>query len=66
MGTAVKHLTPLELIRAIELLTDAEKETLAILADKELSEEILRRRRDALDEMKSGQLLGVDELFKKD
>ena len=65
MATATKHLTPLKLIRAIELLTDDERETLALLADKKLTEEILDRRKSALAEMKKGTLLSEEELFKK-
>ncbi len=65
MGTASKHLTPLELIRAIEQLSGAEKETLAILADEKLSRELLKRRNEALGAMKNGELLSEDELFEK-
>lgn len=65
MATLTKHLTPIDLIRAIERLSDAEKETLAILADKKLSAKILRRRKEALDEMRKGELLSEKELFAK-
>ena len=65
MGTASKHLTPLELIWAIEQLSGAEKETLAILADEKLSKELLKRRNEALGAMKNGELLSEDELFEK-
>lgn len=65
MATLTKHLTPVDLIRAIDRLSDAEKETLAILADKKLSSKILRRRKDALDEMRKGELLSEKELFAK-
>ncbi len=65
MGTVSKHLTPLELIRAIEQLSDDEKETLAILADEKLSRELLKRRKEALGAMKNGELLSEDELFEK-
>ncbi len=65
MGTASKHLTPLELILAIDQLSSAEKETLTLLADEKLSKELLARRKEGLDAMKTGQLLSEDELFDK-
>ncbi len=63
MGTVVKHLTPLELIRAIDELTDEEKENLALLADEKIAEEILKRRKDVLKEMKNGTLINEENLF---
>jgi hypothetical protein len=65
MATMTRHLTPIDLIRAIDRLSDAEKETLAILADKKLSAKILKRRKEALDEMRKGELLSEKELFAK-
>lgn len=65
MATLTKHLTPIDLIRAIDRLSEAEKETLTILADKKLSAKILKRRKDALDEMRNGELLSEKELFAK-
>lgn len=65
MATLTRHLTPIDLIRAIDRLSEAEKETLAILADKKLSAKILKRRKDALDEMRNGELLSEKELFAK-
>lgn len=65
MATLTKHLTPIDLIRAIDRLSEAEKETLSILADKKLSAKILRRRKDALDEMRNEELLSEKELFAK-
>ena len=65
MATMTKHLTPIALIRAIDKLTDEERETLAILADKKLSATILRRRKEALGEMRRGKLLAGDEIFGK-
>ncbi len=47
-------MTPLEILNAVEALTDAEKETLALLADGKLSEELMKRRRDALSEIRKG------------
>lgn len=65
MATAEKHMTPLKLIRAIERLSDDEKETLAILADKKLAEELFKRRKDALIQMKKGELITEKGLFEK-
>ncbi len=65
MATLTRHLTPIDLIRAIDRLSEAKKETLAILADKKLSAKILKRRKDALDEMRKGELLSEKELFAK-
>jgi hypothetical protein len=59
-----KIMTPLEIFNAIESLTDAEKETLALLADEKFSEELMKRRRDALTEMKKGELISQEELFR--
>ncbi len=65
MATLTRHLTPIDLIRAIDRLSEAKKETLAILADKKLSAKILKRRKDALDEMRKGEMLSEKELFAK-
>ncbi|MEE4359843.1 MAG: hypothetical protein V2I97_25455 [Desulfococcaceae bacterium] len=56
-------ITPFQILKAIENLTDAEKETLAIMADEKLSEELMKRRKETLLEMKRGELLSEDELF---
>jgi len=65
MNTVRKTMTALEIFNAIENLTDSEKETLAILADEKLSEELMKRRRDALIEMRKGELISEKELFGK-
>ena len=57
-------ITPFQILKAIENLTDAEKETLAILADEDLSEELMKRRNQAISEMKQDELISGDELFK--
>jgi len=62
--TARTMMTPLGILNAIESLTDAEKETLALLVDEKLSEELMKRRRDALAEMRRGELISEDELFR--
>lgn len=65
MKATRKSMTPLEILRAIESLTEEERETLAILADKKLSEELLKRRKDVLTEMKRGKLLSEKDLLGK-
>ncbi|QTA85714.1 hypothetical protein [Desulfonema magnum] len=55
--------TPFQILKAIENLTDAEKETLAIMADEKLSEELMKRRKQAISEMKKGELISEEELF---
>jgi len=57
-------MTPLAILNAIENLSESEKETLAILADEELSEDLMKRRREAFSEMKKGKLLSEKELFR--
>jgi len=56
-------MTPFEILQAIQNLTEEEKETLAILADKGLSEELLKRRKDVIMEMQKGELVGEKDLF---
>ena len=63
MSLSAKNLSALKIIRAVESLSEAEKETLAILADKKLSEELLKRRREAYLELKEGELLSPKDLF---
>jgi len=45
-------------------LTEQEKETVAILANKELSDEILKRRKDLMLEMQRGELIKEEEPFR--
>ncbi len=65
MKTPRKSMTPLEILKAIEKLTEEEKETLALLADKKLSGELLKRREDVLTEMRKGELLSENDLTGK-
>jgi len=58
-----KTMTPFEILKAIQNLTEEEKETLAILADKGLSEKLLKRRKDVIMEMQKGELIGEKDLF---
>jgi hypothetical protein len=65
MKATGKSMTLPEILRAIESLTEEERETLTILADKKLSEELLKRRKDVLTEMKRGKLLSEKDLLGK-
>lgn len=56
--------TPFQIIEAIKNLNDAERETLAILADEKLSEQLMQRRKQALFEMKNGTLISEEALFR--
>jgi len=55
---------PLEILEAIRNLTEKEKEALAILADKKLSDELLKRRKDVIPEMQKGELIREEDLFR--
>jgi hypothetical protein len=50
-------MTPLEILKAIESLSEEERETLAILADRKLCEGLLKRRKEVALEMGKGALL---------
>jgi len=63
MTALKKSMTPLEILRAIESLTEEERETLSILADKKLTEELLKRRKEAALEMGKGELLSKGDLL---
>ena len=56
-------MTPAQIIAGIESLSSADKETLAIMADKKLSQEIMGRRKEAIDEFEKGTLLAEHQLF---
>jgi hypothetical protein len=64
MQVSSSLITPFQIIRAVENLTDAEKETLAIMADEKLSEELMDRRKQLIADMKTGGLLSEEELFR--
>ena len=64
MKAQKKIMTPLEILKAIQNLTEEDKETLAILGDRELSDELLKRRKDVITEMKKGELISEEDLFK--
>ncbi|MEW6187287.1 MAG: hypothetical protein AB1585_16255 [Thermodesulfobacteriota bacterium] len=62
MSLIAKNLSALKIIRAVESFSEDEKETLAILADKKLSEELLKRRKEAYRELNKRKLLSLKEL----
>jgi len=64
MRVARNIMTPLEILYAIESLSESDMEILAILADEKLSEELMKRRQEAFIEMRKGKLLSADDLFK--
>ena len=64
MKAAAKSMTPLEILNAIEFLSEEERETLTILADKKLSEELLERRKDVVIAMKKGELISEEDILR--
>jgi len=62
MGTPIKKLGPVEVYRAIQEFADEEMETLLLLMDKDLTQEILLRREEA--KSKPEDLLSEEEFFK--
>ena len=62
MGTPIKKLHPVEVYRAIQEFADEEMETLLLLMDKDLTQEILLRREEA--KSKPEDLLSEEEFFK--
>lgn len=59
-----RKLTPAQIIAGIERLSAADRETLAIMADEKLSQEIVRRRKIAMDELEKGTLLTEHQVWK--
>ena len=64
MQISTTILTPFQIIKAVEKLTGTEKETLAIMADEKLSEELMKRRRQVITEMRKEELISENELFR--
>jgi|SaaInl8_200m_RNA_FD_contig_41_1446815_length_690_multi_4_in_0_out_0_1 hypothetical protein len=64
MQISTTILTPFQIIKAVEKLTETEKETLAIMADEKLSEELMKRRRQVITEMRKEELISENELFR--
>ncbi len=63
MKAATKSMIPLEILNAIEFLSEEERETLTILADKKLSEELLERRKDVVVAMKKDELISEKDVL---
>ena len=61
---AVDRLVPIEIYRGIRNLTEGELETLLLLLDSELTEEILVRREESTIFLMSGGLLSESDVFK--
>jgi hypothetical protein len=61
--TVTVHLSVEQLAQAIKQLDSDELETLSILLDPKLKRELLKRRRQAKQELASKQLLTTQELF---
>lgn len=64
MEAEVEHVTPMEIYKGIKELSEGELETLLLLLDSELTEEILIRREESKMGLKEKELLTEEELFK--
>ena len=67
MGMAmgvVDRLMPIEIYRGVRNLTEGELDTLLLLLDSELTEEILVRREESKKLLMEGRLLSEDDIFK--
>lgn len=60
----VNHLMPIEIYRGVRNLTEGELDTLLLLLDSELTEEILVRREESKKFLMEGRLLSEDDIFK--
>jgi hypothetical protein len=63
MGVA-DRLMPIDIYRGVRNLTEGELDTLLLLLDSELTEEILVRREESKNFLMEGRLLSEDDLFK--
>ena len=63
MGVA-DRLMPIEIYRGVRNLTEGELDTLLLLLDSELTEEILVRREESKKFLMEGRLLSEDDIFK--
>lgn len=64
MEAKVEHMTPIEIYKGVKELSDGELETLLLLLDPELAEEILIRREESKTELREERLLTEEELFR--
>jgi len=60
----VDRLMPIEIYRGVRNLTEGELDTLLLLLDSELTEEILVRREESKNFLMEGRLLSEDDVFK--
>ena len=60
----VDRLMPIEIYRGVRNLTEGELDTLLLLLDSELTEEILVRREESKNFLMEGRLLSEDDIFK--
>jgi len=60
----VDRLMPIEMYRGVRNLTEGELDTLLLLSDSELTEEILVRREESKNFLMEGRLLSEDDIFK--
>lgn len=65
MSKMATKLSPIKIMRAIELLSPEELETLLILMDRELTGELFVRRQEAKDELKNRKLKSKQAVFKE-
>ncbi len=61
---SVDRLMPIEIYRGIRNLTEGELETLLLLLDSELTEELLVRREESQIFLMEGGLLSEEDVFK--
>ena len=64
MGAISGRMTPRDIYMGIKELSAGELETLLLLLDSELTEEILIRREESKTELRDKRLLTEEELFK--
>ncbi len=63
MAMAVTKLNPEQIIEAIDKLAPAERETLSILCDKKLAEEVRKTRKEVREEHKKDKLVDHGDIF---
>ena len=64
MEAKTERMTPIEIYKGVKELSDGELETLLLLLDPELTEEILIRREESKTELREKRLLTEEELFR--
>jgi len=64
MEAKAERMTPIEIYKGVKELSDGELETLLLLLEPELTEEILIRREKSKTELREKRLLTEEELFR--